>query len=133
MTEQATILSNWFNLRDKHDVLNNPSNTVDPGTQPPVWSKYGGWNLAETAWSAQYVMQSRPNNNKPHYVKTFVYGIIEASTYLKFTPRYSNEIGVKHVCPGASLSSPTTSAFECKHNFSMGSESTPFSFNTGDT
>lgn len=132
MTEQASILSNWFNLRDRHRVLNNPSNTVNPGTHPIVWSNYGGWNLAETAWSARYVMQSRPDYNASHYVKTFLYGIIEASISLKFTQTYTNEI-VKHICPGASLSNPATSSFECKHNFSMGSGSAAFSFDTGDT
>lgn len=135
MTEQASILSNWFNLRDRHDVLNNPSNTVNPGTHPIVWSNYRGWNLAETAWSARYVMQSIPYYNSSHYVKTslFLYGIIEASTSLKFTQTYTNDIVVKHVCPGASLSKPATSSFECKHNFSMASGSAPFSFDTGDT
>lgn len=133
MTEHASILSNWFNLRDKHDVLNNPSNTVNPGMYPTVWSNYGGWSIAETVWSAQYVIQSGQNYDTSHYVKAFVYGIIEASTYLKFTQIYKNDIVVKHICPRASRSNPATSSFECKHNFSMESGSSPFSFYTGDT
>jgi hypothetical protein len=58
---------------------------VDAGPHPIVWSNYGGWNMAETAWDAQYVIKERLNTNSSHYIKAFVYGIIAASTVLNFT------------------------------------------------
>lgn len=85
MTEYANIKSNWFNLRHKHDVLNNPSGTVDAGPHPIIWSNYGGWALAETLWNAQYVIKERLPTNESHYIMEFVYGIINASTVLNFT------------------------------------------------
>lgn len=85
MTEHANIVSNWFNLRHKHYVLNNPSGTVDAGPHPIIWSNYGGWDLAETVWNAQYVIKERLHTNSSHYIKEFVYGIIKASTVLNFT------------------------------------------------
>lgn len=85
MTEHANIVSNWFNLRHKHHVLKNPSGSVDAGPHPIVWSNYAGWNLAETVWNAQYVIKERLDTNSSHYIKTFVYGIIGASTVLNFT------------------------------------------------
>ncbi|XP_052707847.1 uncharacterized protein LOC128183063 isoform X2 [Crassostrea angulata] len=85
MTEHANIVSNWFNLRHKHYVLNNPSGTVDAGPHPIIWSNYGGWDLAETVWNAQYVIKERLHTNSSHYIKEFVYGIIKAGTVLNFT------------------------------------------------
>lgn len=85
MTEYADIVSNCFNLRHKHDVLNNPSGTVDAGPHPIIWSNYGGWDLAETVWNAQYVIKERLHKDSSHYIKGFVYGIINASTVLNFT------------------------------------------------
>lgn len=85
MTEYANIVSNWFNLRHKHYVLNNPSGTVDAGPHPIIWSNYGGWDLAETAWDAQYVTKDQIEHNSSHFIKEFVYGIINASTVLNFT------------------------------------------------
>lgn len=85
MTEHANILSNWFNLRHKHYALNNPSGTVDAGPHPIIWSNYGGWDLAETAWDAKYTINEPLNNDPKHYITNFVYGIVNASTVLNFT------------------------------------------------
>lgn len=85
MTEYANIVSNWFNLRHKHYVLNNPSGTVDAGPHPIIWSNYGGWDLAETAWDAKYTINGTLDNDTEHYIKNFVYGIVKASTVLNFT------------------------------------------------
>lgn len=86
MTEHANIVSNWFNLRHKHYVLNNPSGTVDAGPHPIIWSNYGGWDLAETAWDAEYKIKNGTLFNDPdHYITNFVYGIVNASTVLNFT------------------------------------------------
>lgn len=86
MTEYANILSNWFNLRHKHYVLNNPSGTVDARPHPIIWSNYGGWDLAETAWDAEYTIKNGTLFNDPdHYITNFVYGIVNASTVLNFT------------------------------------------------
>lgn len=85
MTEFANILSNWFNLRHNHYVLNNPSGTVDAGPHPTIWSNYGDWDLAETGWSAKYVINGTLHNDPDHYITNFVYGIVNASTVLNFT------------------------------------------------
>nr|XP_034332757.1 uncharacterized protein LOC105327902 isoform X2 [Crassostrea gigas] len=85
MTEHANIVSNWFNLRHKHYVLNNPSGTVDAGPHPIIWSNYGGWDLAETEWVAKYTNDKIRPTNSSHYIKEFVYGIINALTVLNFT------------------------------------------------
>lgn len=85
MTEHANIVSNWFNLRHKHYVLNNPSGTVDAGSHPIIWSNYGGWDLAETVWNAKYVIKEISPIDEFHYIMEFEYGIINASTVLNFT------------------------------------------------
>lgn len=85
MTEYATIGSNWFNLRHKHYVLNNPSGTVDAGPHPIIWSNYGGWDLAETEWDAKYTINGTKPKHHDHYITNFVYGIVNASTVLNFT------------------------------------------------
>lgn len=89
VTDQANIVSNWFNLRHQHEVLNNPVGTVDVGSHPTVWSNYGGWSIAETVWNAQYIIKSRLDISPSHYIKNFVYGIIEASTILNFTHTFN--------------------------------------------
>ncbi|XP_056015772.1 uncharacterized protein LOC125675332 [Ostrea edulis] len=85
MTEYADILDNLFKLRHNHYVLTNPSHSVDPGPHPVVWSNYKNWNLAETEWNAKYVIKERLPTNESHYIKQFIYGIIEASTTLNYT------------------------------------------------
>ncbi|XP_078321865.1 uncharacterized protein LOC111103999 isoform X3 [Crassostrea virginica] len=143
MTEHADIVSNWFNLRHNHEVLNNPSHNVDAGPHPVVWSNYGGWNIAETVWNAKYtVKQKLPITNSSHYIKAFVYGIIEASTELKFSKitlgavghaeMKTKEIIQKYDCPFVSKSNPASSNFECRKNFSLELGSEPFIFSTGD-
>ncbi|XP_061176007.1 uncharacterized protein LOC133184958 [Saccostrea echinata] len=85
MTEYADVLQNLFTLKHDHQVLTIPSNSVDPGPHPVVWSNYKDWNLAETEWDAKYVSKGRLDKDKDHYIKAFVYGIIDASTTLNYT------------------------------------------------
>lgn len=143
VTEHADIVSNWFNLRHNHEVLNNPSHNVDAGPHPVVWSNYGGWNIAETVWNAKYtVKQKLPITNSSHYIKAFVYGIIEASTELNFSKitlgavghaeMKTKEIIQKYDCPFVSKSNPASSNFECRKNFSLELGSEPFIFSIGD-
>ncbi|XP_061177042.1 uncharacterized protein LOC133185758 [Saccostrea echinata] len=85
MTEYADILQNLFKLKDNHHVLTTPSHSVDPGPHPVVWTNYKDWNLAETKWDAKYLLKERPHSDEDHYIKAFVYGIIDASTTLNYT------------------------------------------------
>ncbi|XP_062599618.1 uncharacterized protein LOC134261186 [Saccostrea cucullata] len=85
MTEYADILDNLFKLKHNHHVLTNPSDSVDPGPHPVVWSNYKDWNIVETIWNAKYVIKERLHTDKDHYIRKFVYGIINASTTLNYT------------------------------------------------
>lgn len=86
MTEKANILSNLFKLRANHLTIENPSdmNLVEENS-PIVWSNSKRWKEAETEWVAKYVLKEKPHTDPNHYIKQFVYGIIEASTTLNYT------------------------------------------------
>ncbi|XP_061176006.1 uncharacterized protein LOC133184957 [Saccostrea echinata] len=85
MTEYADILENLFKLKHNHHVLTNPSHSVNPGPHPVVWSNYKDWTLVETVWNAKYVIKERLHIDENHYIRQFVYGIIDASTILNYT------------------------------------------------
>lgn len=86
MTEKANILSNLLKLRANHLTIENPSdmNLVEENS-PIVWSNSKRWKEAETEWVAKYVLKEKPHTDPNHYIKQFVYGIIEASTTLNYT------------------------------------------------
>ena len=86
MTEKANILSNLFKLKDNHLTLENPLDmNLVTDNSPTIWSNKNGWKTAETEWVAKYVISERLPTHPDHYIKSFLYGIIEASTTLKYT------------------------------------------------
>lgn len=86
VTEKANILSNIFKLKDIHITIENPldMNLVEENS-PVVQSNYKHWKVADTEWVATYVLKERPHTDPNHYIKHFVYGIIEAFTTLNYT------------------------------------------------
>lgn len=89
MTEKANIQTNLFKLKDNHLTIENPSDmNVVRENSPIIWSNENRWKLAETEWVAKYVLKERPNSDSHHYIRSFVYGIIEASTTLNYTFSY---------------------------------------------
>lgn len=93
VTEKANILSNLFKLKDNHLTIENPldMNLVTENS-PTIWSNKNGWKIAETEWVAKYVISERLPTHPDHYIKSFLYGIIEASTTLKYTFTFMDTI-----------------------------------------
>ena len=93
VTEKANILSNLFKLKDNHLTIENPldMNLVTENS-PTIWSNKNGWKIAETEWVAKYVISERLPTHPNHYIKSFLYGIIEASTTLKYTFTFMDTI-----------------------------------------
>lgn len=86
VTEKANILSNLFKLKDNHLTLENPLDmNLVTDNSPTIWSNKNGWKIAETEWVAKYVISERLPTHLDHYIKSFLYGIIEASTTLSYT------------------------------------------------
>lgn len=87
--EKANIQTNLFKLKDNHLTIENPSDmNMVTENSPIIWSNENIWKVAETEWVAKYVLKERPNSDSDHYIKSFVYGIIEASTTLNYTFSY---------------------------------------------
>ena len=86
VTEKANIVSNLFKLKDNHLTIENPldMNLVTENS-PTIWSNKNGWKIAETEWVAKYVISERLPTHPDHYIKSFLYGIIEASTTMNYT------------------------------------------------
>lgn len=106
VTEKANILSNIFKLKDRHITIENPLDiNLVKDNSPVVWSNYKHWKVAETEWVAKYVLKERPHTDPNHYIKQFVYGIIEASTTLNYT--YTTIEVVETVINGTDLLNDT--------------------------
>ena len=88
VTEKAHIVSNLFKLKDNHLTIENPSNmNLVTENSTIVWSNKNGWNIADTEWVATYVIKGPlpKDENNTHYIRSFVYGITEASTTMNYT------------------------------------------------
>lgn len=93
MTEKANILSNLFKLKDNHLTIENPLDmNLVTDNSPTIWSNKNGWKTAETEWVAKYVISERLPTHPDHYIRSFVYGIIEASTTLNYTFTFTETI-----------------------------------------
>lgn len=88
MTEKANIVLNIFKLKDNNLTIENPSDvSLVTEHSPIVWSNQNGWNIAESKWEAKYMINGPlpTDENNTHYIRSFVYGIIEASTTMNYT------------------------------------------------
>ena len=88
VTEKANIVSSSFKLKDNHLTIENPSDvSLVTENYPIVWSNKNGWNIADTEWVATYMIKGQipKDENNTHYIRSFVYGITEASTTMNYT------------------------------------------------